>query len=116
MLSARAWRLWFETMQAGTAAFTTVALRLPMLAKHGAKSPEATRMVNEKIAATAEGALKASVAGAALAGRAMTGIGPVAAASGVLSIAETMARPARRRVKANAKRLTKRRQPRSQKR
>jgi hypothetical protein len=115
-LSSKAWRLWFDTMQAGAAALTTVAMRLPMLAVDGAKSPEATRMVNEKLAAAAEGAVKASIVGAGLAGRGMTGVGPVAAASGALSIADAMARPARRRVKANAKRLTKRRKRPSKKR
>jgi hypothetical protein len=115
-LSSKAWRLWFDTMQAGVAAFATVATRLPILATDGAKSPEATRMVNEKLAAAAEGAVKASIAGATATGRAMTGIGPVAAASGALSIADAMTGPARRRVKANAKRLTKRRKNPSKKR
>jgi hypothetical protein len=112
-LTNRTFRIWLDTMQAGAAAWTTVAMRLPMLTAKGASSPEASRMVEEKVAAVTEGAMKASLTGAALVGRAM---GPLAVASGAVSIADALARPARRRVKANAKRLTKPRKVRPKKR
>jgi hypothetical protein len=111
MLGTRAFRMWLDTMNAGAAAWTTIATRLPILAEKGLTSPEASRMIQEKVAAATEGAAKASLAGMALAGRAIGGVGPIAAASGALRVADALARPARRKVKANAKRLTRRRKP-----
>jgi hypothetical protein len=115
-LSARTFRFWVDAMQAGAAAWTTIAMRLPTLAAvaAGKSSPEATRMVTEKIAAATEGAINGSFEGATRAARALGG--PVAAATSALAVTDAMTRPARRRVKANAKRLTKKPKSRSRKR
>ena len=115
-LNTKAFRFWVDTMQAGAAAWTTIAMRLPTLAAAaaGKSSPEANRMVSEKIAAATEGAIKGSLEGAALAGRALRG--PVAATTSALAVTDAMTRPARRRVKANAKRLTKKPKGRARKR
>jgi hypothetical protein len=115
-LSTKAFRFWLDSVQAGAAAWTTIAMRLPTLAAAatGKSSPEANRMVTEKITAATEGAIKGSLKGAAVAGRAMTG--PVAAATSALAITDAMTGPARRRVKANAKRLSKKPKGRARKR
>jgi len=97
-LQARLFRLWWDNVEAGANACVTIALRLPLLASQDPtrRTAEAQRMVREKVAALAEGGRAAG----RKAGR-TAGLTP----SDTLAIAEAFAGPARRRVKANAKRL-----------
>jgi hypothetical protein len=111
-LNVRLYRLWWEAVETQSAAWTTIAMRLPHLAQQGLRpgrppSRETQKMVAEKVAAAAEGAREASIASARLAGKMLTR--PLRAtelAVDVLKVAEAAARPAKQRVKANAARLT----------
>lgn len=98
-------RWWLEAWTAQAHAMTTIALRLPIVLRdpHG---HEARRMVSEKILAVGQG----GIAAAAKAGEAMVaaaaGAGPVAGARAMLAVAEAASRPAHRRVRRNARRLS----------
>ncbi len=112
-LNARIYRLWWEAVETQSAAWTTIAMRLPHLAKEGLRpgrppSRETQKMVAEKVVAAAEGAREASIASARIAGKMMMRpVGATEFAVDVLNVAEAAARPARQRVKANAARLIK---------
>jgi hypothetical protein len=97
-LQARLWRLWWNHGEAGANAWMTIALRLPLLASQDPTRPsaEARRMVREKIAALAEGSLAAGLHASRTVGR---------SPPDVIGIVDALARPARKRVRANAKRL-----------
>lgn len=70
---------------------------------------ERQRMVSEKVAAAAEGVVAASAAAAGLWMKAATGqmMHPDDLAAGLLAVGRKAVAPARKRVKANAKRLSK---------
>ena len=113
-LNLQLYRMCWEAWEMQAAAWTTVAMRLPHLADMAAHpgappSRETRKMVSEKLAAAAEGARQASIASVKLAGDMMTRpMGATSLAVGVLKVAEAAARPAKQRVKANARRLTNR--------
>jgi hypothetical protein len=97
-------RWWLDAWTAQANAMTTIALRLPivMADPHG---HEARRMVSEKVVAAGQGGFAA----AAKAGEAMmaaaAGAGPVASARAMLAVVEAASRPAKHRVRKNARRL-----------
>ncbi len=100
-------------MRAGTDAAVTIAARTHKLAApdvEGASAQvrEARRMVDEKILAACEGAFAAQMAWGAFVMKAT--LGGVRtfedAALGLAGVAEAAVKPARRTVRANAKRLT----------
>jgi hypothetical protein len=98
--------------QAGADAALTIAARTQNLLTPGGrqseKAREARRMVQEKVDAAVEGALAAQVAwGAFFIKAAFGGVRtPGDVSAGLASIAEAAAAPARRKVRANARRLT----------
>ena len=113
-LQARVFNLMADQSRNGVAAWTTIAMRMPDLATEAAsgRPPSAAtrRMVGEKLAAAAQGAMDGAMAGARFAGRMMTGrVDAAAIAAGMMDIAEAAALPAQRKVRANARRLTRRR-------
>ncbi len=102
-----------SSMQAGVDAAVTIAARTPALLMHGLNptaegAHEARRMVQEKIDAVVEGAAAAQFAWASLMVKAC--FGGIRDASdlslGMSGVAEAAMRPARRKVRANARRLT----------
>ena len=103
--------VWTEAMLAGTATAVTLSVRLPQLMTGTMTRAESARMVGEKLAASTEGLLAAST----VALRAAARRGAVATTrqlvQDALDISAAAARPAQRRVKANAKRLTAPRRP-----
>ena len=104
--AGRAARAWMGAWFAGLDAMTTIAARLPIIAADPTGA-EARRMVSEKWVAAGQGSFAASMQLARLAmGPAVRG--PVAAAQAALGVAEAAARPARKRVRANAARLSRR--------
>jgi hypothetical protein len=91
---------------------TTLFYRLPMfgIPYPGAAKPEFGRMISEKAAAMVEGALDAQVEAMRIAGDAMTGQLDLADfANAPTHVAAAAMRPAFRRVKANSRRLHRRR-------
>ena len=109
-LQTKAMRLWFDTVDANRNAMTTIALRLPMITAHSiggrAHDGEMHRMVSEKVDAMIEGVREGAIAGGRLAGRAMLGqLNAASLAQGMVGIADASQRPARRKVRANARRL-----------
>ena len=104
----------FSTLEAGQASLVTINHRLPMLASlslwpTAATALEAQRMVTEKVAAAIEGSMAASQEATDLMMRAALGRADMTdMAKGMLTIAAAASRPARKRVKANAKRLSRR--------
>lgn len=110
-LNMRIYRLWWESVEANSAAWTTIAMRLPHLAESlqpgATPSHETQTMIAEKVIAIAQGARDASLVTAHLAGKMLQGpIGPTEMAVNMLKVAEAATRPANRRVRANAERLT----------
>ena len=110
-LQAKMVRMFADQSRNGLAAWTTIAMRMPEFAAETAAgrppSAETQRMVSEKLAAAAQGAIDGGMAGARLAGRMMAGrVDATALASGMLDVAEAAGRPAQRKVRANARRLT----------
>jgi len=100
-----------QSGQSGADAAVTIAARTFGLLQPGARqAPEAARMVEEKVVAACEGAVGASLAwGAFLFASAWRGGATAAQLShALIDVAEAAAGPARRRVRANARRLTKR--------
>ncbi len=88
----------------------TLAVRLPMLAKHPASVGEAferSRMVTEKVDAAAQGAMAAGFAIGSFWLKAMTGRvrSPADVVAGMLDVASAATAPASRKVAANARRL-----------
>lgn len=110
-LQAKAFQMMLQQSQNGLAAWTTIAMRMPALAAESMSghppSAETRRMVSEKVAAAAQGALNGALESTKLASRIMTGRADAATlAAGLLDVAEAMGKPAQRKVRANAKRLT----------
>jgi len=98
-------------MLAGAHAAMTIAARTQSMFMPGGepieKAREAQRMVAEKVDAAVEGAVAAQAAwGAFLIKAAFGGVRSALAVSiGLADIAEAAAKPARRKVRANARRL-----------
>jgi hypothetical protein len=114
-LHSRAFGASFAAFEASVAAAVTIAARAPILAGHATGKPagrpdESLRMVTEKMEAAAEGWFAAQMAVWELWVQLAFGAvrGPTALAHGFADIAEAAVRPAHRRVRANAKRLTRR--------
>lgn len=109
------WRSAFATAEAGMATAITLAHRLPMLAMTPfeptpARLAEAQRMSFEKLAAVTDGTIAASQASALLITKVALGhVAPENFATAMLAISEAAARPARKRVSKNARRLSARR-------
>ena len=106
-------RMASSAMQAGVDAAATIAARTPTLLMHGLNptaesARETRRMVQEKLDAAIEGAAAAQFAWASLMVKAW--FGGIRSASdlslGMSRVADAAMRPARRKVRANAKRLT----------
>jgi hypothetical protein len=109
-LSKRVSRIATQSAQSGLDAAVTIAARTPGLLSPSAKNAkEAALMVDEKIAAAWEGAAKASLAwGAFLFASALRGgATPNQLSHALLDVAEAATGPARRTVRANARRLSK---------
>ncbi len=106
-LQMRSMGAWWEMMETGAAAWTTVAHRLPMLATEGLTGAEGVSMVSEKVDAAMTGAFDAGLATIQIAGAAMlTPLTPQGIALAGWRIADAATMPARRKVKANALRLS----------
>ena len=92
----------------------TVWYRLPYLAAHsvipaGERRSEKALMMDEKISALIEGTLKANAEAMRLASAAAMGrLGPEQMAAAPFSVAAAGLRPAFRRVRGNARRLSRR--------
>ena len=97
---------------AGVQAALTIAARTQALMQPGGepveKAREAHRMVAEKVEATVEGAIAAQAAwGAFMIRAAFGGVRSAMDVSmGLAGVAEAAVKPARRKVRANARRLT----------
>ncbi|MDE3174739.1 MAG: hypothetical protein KGM15_01345 [Pseudomonadota bacterium] len=110
-LSRRVSRFANLSAQSGVDAAVTIAARAPgLLLPSGDNAREAARMVEEKIAAACEGAFHASLAwGAFLFASALRGgATPRQVSHALVDVVEAAAGPARRTVRANARRLTQR--------
>jgi hypothetical protein len=110
-LSRRVVQFAKHSAQSGQHAAVTIAARTPgLLLPTGDNAREATRMVEEKIAAACEGAFSASLAwGAFLFASALRGgATPAQLSHALFDVAEAAAAPARRTVRANARLLTRR--------
>lgn len=112
-LSLRVAQLSLQTLEMSMAAGVTIAARAPLLYP-GARTPsdaaEAQRMVLEKVEATFESNMAASLAMMNLWTRmAVGGVqGPTALAHALADVASAAAHPVRTRVRANARRLVRR--------
>jgi hypothetical protein len=103
---------WWEMAEVGWAATATIAARLPIIAAaasgFGSRSAkrETQEMLAEKIQAAAEGAQAGAMQTAKATFRVMTGEShPTAMAHHMIDVAEAATQPARRKTRANAKRL-----------
>ena len=112
-LSKRTMRMGASAVQAGVDTAVTIAARMPLLLSQGVdptaeKTRETMRMVSEKVEAGYEGMAAAQFAWASFLVKAA--FGGVRTASdvslGLVEVAEAAMRPARRKVHANAKRLS----------
>ncbi|WP_298353304.1 hypothetical protein [Rhodoblastus sp.] len=109
----RLWRAWLEFIEVYFATVATISARLPIIAQtatglgdHDARR-EARTMVTEKWRAAAAGAEAGALETAKAALKVMTGqTHPVAVAGHMMDVADAATRPARRKVRANARRLT----------
>ena len=97
---------WTDLVVTGLATATTLSVRVPQLMIGSMTEAEARRMVGEKVSAAAEGFVEGSAATARIVSKRMKRPAPRQAFRDLLEIAEAAARPARRRVKINAVRLT----------
>jgi hypothetical protein len=111
-INRRLARSWWDLAEVGFAASATIAARLPMIAAtaSGFGSASAQRetheMVAEKIKAAAEGAQAGVLQSAKATLKVMTGQShPAAMAHHMIDVAEAATRPARRKARANARRL-----------
>lgn len=95
-----------ELAAAGVATAVTLSVRLPQLAAGTLSAAEATRMVAEKAAAAGEGLLAGSAVAARIAAERALRPAPHRALEDAMAVVEAASRPARRRVKANARRLS----------
>jgi hypothetical protein len=110
-LSRRVSHFASKSAESGADAAVTIAARtFGLLQPGGTQTPEAARMVEEKVVAAYEGAFGASMAwGAFLFASALRGgATPAQFSHAIIDVAEAAAGPARRKVSANARRLTKR--------
>src|SRR5208337_1289799 len=96
-----------------TATMAIISARLPMIAAAASgfgnrkDHAETQNMVTEKLMAASEGAQAGVLESAKVAWKWMTGEShPVAMAGHMMDVAAATTRPARRKVRANAKRLT----------
>ena len=112
-LQFRLWRSWVEFVEVTFATVATISARLPIIAQattgFGDREAhhEARTMVTEKWRAVAAGAEAGALASAKAALKVMTGqTHPVAFAGHLMDVADAATRPARRKVRANARRLT----------
>jgi hypothetical protein len=112
-LTRRSLNLARHTAQAGIDAAVTIAARTPGLVapgwdSSGANAREARLMVQEKLSAAYEGAWAAQLAwGSFLLKAAFGGVtSPDHVSHGLVDVAEAALAPARRTVRANARRLT----------
>jgi hypothetical protein len=112
-LNNRLMSTWFEFCDVQAATLATISARLPMIAAaasgfgDGKDHAETQNMVTEKLMAVSEGAQAGVFESANVAWKWMTGEShPVAMAGHMLDVAAAATRPARRKVHANAKRLT----------
>ena len=102
----------FDMLRASQDAAVTIAARMPAVAQAarnpGVPSRDMQEMVSEKIEAGAQGAMAAGLAFGNLWTRAMFGgiRTPMDAANGFMHVADAAMTPARKRVRANAKRLS----------
>ena len=100
-----------HSAQSGLHAAVTIAARTPgLLSPSEANAREASRMVEEKVVAACEGAFGATLAwGSFLFACAMRGgATPTQFSHALLDVAEAASKPARRTVRANARRLSQR--------
>ncbi len=111
-LTRRSMHLASKTMQAGLDAAVTIAARtsnmaMPSLDLSGEKARESRLMVQEKITAVVEGAFDAQLAWGSFLMRAAFGgvTTPNHLSHAMVDVAEAAMRPARRAVRANARRL-----------
>jgi hypothetical protein len=113
LLTSRAARMSIAAMEASFAAAVTIAARAPIMAA-GLSRPsvetvgESQRMVLEKVEAVIEGSMAASHAMVLLwTAAALGGVRrPSDLALGLTDVARAAAQPAHKRVRANARRLT----------
>jgi hypothetical protein len=113
VLQNRLIRTWFELIEVYIATVATVSARMPIIAAaaSGFGDKRAHRetqvMVAEKLRAASEGAEAGALESAKVALRVLTGQNhPVAVAGHMIDVAAAATRPARRKVRANARRLT----------
>lgn len=99
--------LWMDVLATGAATAATLSVRLPQLAAGTMSAAESRRMVGEKLAAAGEGLAAGSAAAARIAATRLRRPAPHRAIHDALEIVEAATGPARRRVKANAARLSK---------
>lgn len=98
---------WTDLLATGIDTATTLSVRVPQLMLGSMTKAESRRMVAEKVAAAAEGFVAGSAATARIVSKRMTRPAPREAFHDLMEIAAATTRPARRRVKSNAVRLTK---------
>lgn len=105
-------RMWFEQTETAMDSWATISMRLPVLVNDGMRgkmSRETQGMVSEKVIATTKGAIAAGDAGARLALNFWTGrLGSQDVPGRLMNMFEAASKPARAKVRANARRLTKR--------
>ena len=106
-----AWALWADQLETGLATAATLAVRVPQLLSGTMTPAETQLMVAEKVAAVRDGVRHGSLAAARLAASNLAGrrTRPPTlrrTLADALTIAEASCAPARRTVRANAKRLT----------
>ena len=104
-VSRSAFALCADTLTTGLATWFTLSIRLPQLATGTMSDRETQRMVAEKLLAAAEGAANGSAAMARIALRGSRMPTPLSLFGDGLGVATATSAPARRTVKANAKRL-----------
>ena len=111
-IAHRSFRLAQKTAEAGLDAVVTIAARAPAHAAPALAGAEGERearlMVQEKFAAIYEGAVGAQMAWGAFLIRSAFGAGwtPTGVSHAMVDVADAATAPARRRVRANARRLT----------
>lgn len=109
----RAADLLTSTMEAQAAVMTVLGIRVPALLDGSASAAERTRMVQEKAEAVAESAQAVGRAATRMMSRPKRRATPQGLMTGWLALAEAASQPFHRRVKANAKRLSRKRKTRS---
>ena len=97
---------WADMMATGAATAVTLSVRLPQIAAGTMTVAESARMVGEKAAAAGEGLAAGSAAAARITAKRLRRPAPHRALRDALAVAAAASGPARRRVKANAERLT----------